>query len=151
MRRTAAARRLAKALIEVGIEEKAKYSGELVSVVGAFGANPELYKVLLNPMHKLEERRALMDRVSGALKVSPVVTRFLGILVASRKIKLLPDVLDAYLKLEDQLEGRLRATVESPFEPDQSILDGIKKKLSGTTGKEVILDFKKNPGLLGGL
>lgn len=153
MRSSAAARRLAKALLEVGLEEKAyrKYSGELKSAVDAFGANPELYKVLLNPMHKVEERTSLMDKVSEALGASPAVARFLSILVTTRKIRLLPDILDAYLRLEDTVDGRLRATVESPYELDKTLLDGIKEKLAGTTGKEVIVDFKKNPDLIGGL
>jgi F-type H+-transporting ATPase subunit delta len=153
MRRTAEAKRLAKALMDVGVEEGEyrKYSGELKKAVEVFGASPELGKALLNPMHKLEERVALMDRVSDALELSPAVASFLGILVSIRKVRLISDVLDAFIKLEDEMEGRTRATVESPHELNQGLLDEIKKKLAESTGREVIVAFRQNPALLGGL
>ncbi len=151
--KSSSARRFAKALIGVAKEEGKvdAYGKELRSVVAVFKGNDELYKVLLNPMYKIEERRALIGSVSGSLKLDDYVGRFLAILVETRNIRLLEAVAEAYSKLEDESSGRIRAVVEAPTEPDAALLDEIKKKISSAAGKEVLISFKENKALLGGL
>lgn len=151
--KNSAARRYAKALIEIGAEEKAveKYGSELRSAAAHFGHEPNLYKALTNPMYKLESRRELIASVSKSLGLSQYVAKFLTILVETRKIGLLDEISDAYSRLEDELVGRIKAVVESPEELGASILDEIKQKLSSSTGKDVVLTHRKNADLLGGL
>lgn len=147
------ARRFAKALIEVAREEKAfeVFGKDLRTAFAVFQGTPELYKVLLNPMYKVEERKALMTKVSESLKLSPYVGRFLNILVEGRKIQLIEDIVDAYSRLEDEFSGRLKAIVEAPVDLDSSLLDEIKKKIKETTGRDVVIAFHKNPSLIGGV
>lgn len=148
-----AARRYAKALIETGMEDQScdRYGKELRTVEAVFSGNPILYKVLLNPMYMAEERKGLMDRVSESLKLSPYVARFLNILVETRNIRSLDEISKAYSRLEDEIAGRVRATVESPGEIDAVLLDEIRKKLSSIIKKDVLLSHNKNPALIGGL
>ena len=56
MRKTAIAKRYASALIGIGKADlfHEKYGSELAKVEAVFAAEPSLYKILLNPMHKLE-------------------------------------------------------------------------------------------------
>ncbi len=152
--KSATARRFAKALIEVGREDGSyqDYGRQLRTAVAVFSGAPELYKVLLNPMHRIEDRHGLVGKLAESLKLSPSVARFLNILVDTRNIRLLDDISGAYGRLEDESAGRLRATVESPVDLPPALLDEIKKKLSaGSGGKEVLVSFSKKPGLLGGL
>lgn len=151
--KSSSARRFAKALIGVAKEENKvdAYGKELRSVVAVFKGNEELYKVLLNPMYKIEERRSLIGAVSGSLKLSEYVGRFIAILVETRNIRLLDAVAEAYSRLEDELSGRIRAVVEAPTEPDAALLDEIRQKISSAAGKEVLISFKENKALLGGL
>lgn len=153
MKSSSLARRFAKALIELGREEKVyeNYGKELRTAQAVFTGTPELYKVLLNPMYKLEVRKGLMDKVSESLKLSPHVARFFGILVETRNIKLLEDIVAAYSRFEDEFAGRLKAVVESPSPLDAPLLEEIKKKLGASTGKTVQITNKTNPDLLGGL
>lgn len=147
------ARRYARALLDVGKETSAhvQYGREIRDALAVFAGAPELYKVLLNPMYKAEERLALMDKVSEAIKLSPNVARFLKVLVSSRNIRLLGDIVEAYGKLEDEASGRLRAVVESPIELSGDMLDKIKEKIRSAEGKEVALTFRLRPELIGGL
>lgn len=151
--KSSSARRFAKALIGVAREENKvdAYGKELRSVVAVFKGNEDLYKVLLNPMYKIEERRSLVGAVSGSLKLSEYVGRFIAILVETRNIRLLEAVAEAYSRLEDELSGRIRAVVEAPAEPGAALLDEIRKKIAEAAGKEVIISFKENKALLGGL
>lgn len=153
MRTAAIARRFAKSLVDVGLEGKEyeKYGADLRGALEVFRANPELYKVLSNPMHKLPERVALMEKVSRAAGISAPVEKFLGILVELRQIKLLERILEAYLKLVDQISGRLRATVEAPVDLDEAALSDIKRKIESLTGKQVVISQTRNPALIAGV
>ncbi|MBI5970481.1 MAG: ATP synthase F1 subunit delta [Deltaproteobacteria bacterium] len=147
------ARRYAKALLDVGKETSShvQFGHEIRDAAAVFKVTPELYHALLNLMYKTEERFALMDKVSSAVKLSQPVARFLGGLVSSRNIRLLDDIVAAYGKLEDEAAGRLRAVVESPVELSGGILDVIKEKLRASAGKDVALAFRLRPELIGGL
>jgi len=151
--KSATAKRYAKALIEVGREEKeyARYGKELRTAMAVFAGSPELYKVLLNPMYRVEERRALVGDLAKSLELSGAVTRFLEILVDARKIRLLEEIGAAYSRLEDELSGRLRAVVESPAELDAAAVEEIRKRLGEATGKEVVLELSVDASLIGGL
>lgn len=151
--KSSVAKRFAKAIIEIGVEEKAyeAYGKELRSVLAVFKGNPDLVKVLLNPMYKLEERKGLINKISSSVGLSSHVAKLMGILVETRNIGFLEEVVEAYSRLEDGLSGRLRATVEAPLELEAALVAEIKAKLGSLTGKEVILTYKHNPSLLGGL
>ncbi len=151
--KNATSRRFAKALIEVGREDNAyqEYGRQLRTAMAVFSGAPELYKVLLNPMFRASERYGLITKVAESLKLSTPVTRFLNILMETRNIRLLDDIVEAYSRLEDELSGRIRASVESPAELAPALLEEIKKKLGEATGREVLVSFEKNPALLGGL
>lgn len=151
--KNSAARRFAKALIELGKEENKydQFGKELRAAFAVFKGSPELYKVLLNPMYKLDLRKGIMEKVSESLKLSPYVGRFFNILVETRNVRLLEDIIAAYSRLEDELAGRLRATLEAPVEPDALTIESIKEKLAKATGKQVTLTCRNNPSLLGGL
>lgn len=153
MRATALARRYAQALISIGREEDSceRFGTDLRNLLSIFKGNPELYRFLLNPMYKLEQRTGLTDEISENLGVSKPVKRFLSILVESRKIKLLEGICLTYFKMEDELAGRLKVVVEAPVELDPALRDVIKKKLEEETKKEVVLSFEKNEALIGGL
>jgi F-type H+-transporting ATPase subunit delta len=153
MRKAVIARRFAKALLDVDPKEEAaeRYLEELRSLATVFSDNPELYGVLYTPMHTVALRTGLMQKVCKAAKISPAVTVFMSILVQTRNIRLLDDIVGAYSKLLDIVAGRLRATVEVPRELSGEVLGEIKSKLDAMTGKDVIITEVINEELIGGL
>lgn len=153
MKKSAVAKRYAKALIELGQEEKRykEIGAELRAIAEVFAANPELKRFALNPMYKLEERQGLVKKVVDALKTSETVKRFLAILTETRDIGIIEDISAAYSVLEDELSGKIKVKVESATELDNSRIQEIGKKLSQLTNKEVMLTVEKNPALIGGL
>jgi F-type H+-transporting ATPase subunit delta len=153
MRKTALARRYAKALIEIGREEGAfgRFGTELRSALAVFKGSPELAKVLMNPMYKVEERLGLMSALADKLGTSEPVKRFLAILVETRNVAIFDEICDAYFRMEDELSGRVRVTVATAADPDQAMLDDVKKKLKDETGKEIILSHEKDASLIGGI
>ncbi len=153
MRKAVIARRFAKALLDVALEEGSaeRCQEELENLLEVFRNNPELYRVLHTPMHTVLERTSLMNKVSGAVEASEAVAGFMKVLVQTRNVKLLEEVVSAYSRLFDVVAGRLRATAESPWELGADVLSDIKRKLDAMTGKDVIVTGIKNDDLIGGL
>ena len=152
MKKTAA-KIYAKALIEIAQEEKIykEIGKELRSISSVFAANPELKKFALNPMYRLEDMHSLIKRVADALEISDTVKRFLAILTDTRGIGIIEEISAAYSILEDDLSGRIKATVESASELDDRHIQEITKKLKQLTGKDIVLTVEKKPALIGGL
>src|SRR3990172_10506568 len=153
MRKTRLARRYAQALIAIGKEDNAheRYGQELGNALSFFSANIELYKFLLNPIYPLSERAGLIDSICEGIGAADVLKKFLALLVKRRNIKLLADIVAAYRRLEDEMSGRVRASIEAPFPPSEEIFASVKERLEKETGKKVVLSFIKNPALIGGV
>ena len=153
MRKATAARRFAKALLDVGLKDKGaeKYLTELGNLVTVFKDNPELYIELYTPVHPIAVRIGLMQKVCQAVEVSGAVAGFMKVLVRTRSIKLLDEIACAYFGLLDIAAGRIRATVEAPTELTAQVLGEIKSKLDAMTGKDVIVKGVINEELIGGL
>jgi F-type H+-transporting ATPase subunit delta len=58
---------------------------------------------------------------------------------------------DFYQKLADELKGVARATLVSASALSVEAVDRIRLALSKRTGKEIILDVKQDPSLIGGV
>jgi len=153
MKNTSLAKKLAKSLMDVGIPngEAERYGADLKKIAAVFQTNGMLAGTLLNPMYKLVERLDLMDKVSTALEVSTAVEKFMGILIETRHIRLIEEIESAYARLDDELAGRVRATIEAPKELSAEVLSEIKSRLSEITGKDVVLTSATDPSLIGGL
>ena len=152
MKKTAA-KIYAKALIEIGQKEKRykEVGNELRSMASVFAANPELRRFALNPLYRFEDMHSLIKSVGDALEFSDTVKRFLAILTNTRDIGIIEEISAAYSILEDDLSGKIKATVESASELDDRHIKEINKKLKQLTGKEIVLTVEKKPALIGGL
>lgn len=146
------ARRYAKALLEIGVEDKAheKFGTELRDIYATSVGNPELVQALSNRMFKIDERMALAEGVLDMLGACKTVKRFVRVLIENSKIELLDDVCSAYFNLEDELFGRIRVTVETAGTPSEGLISGLKERLKEETGKEVIISHGENPDIVGG-
>jgi len=153
MKNTGIAKKLAKALMDVGRPDgqAVRFGADLKNIAVVFRANSALAGTLLNPMYSLEDRIDLMNKVSVALEVSTAVEKFMVILIETRHIRLIEDIELAYAKLDDELSGRLRATIEAPGKLSTATLKEIQSRLAEITGKEVVLGSKTDPSLIGGL
>ncbi len=147
------ARRYAKALFSLALE-----SGRVEAWSDALGAlgqalrdAPELAEALGDPVHTREERRELVEKLAGALKLEREPANLLLLLADRNRLDRTADVLRAFGELADAQLGRLRARLTSavPLEPDA--LDALAGKLSDLTRATVLLERQVEPALLGGV
>ncbi len=155
MKKSTVAKRFAQALIDIGKNDNAyeKYGEELRSLASLFNEaeGKGIEKLLLNPMYSAEERRKLADTISKKCELSDTMSKFFSLTVEKQVVHIIGAMADVYSRLADEVAGRIRATVEAPATLNDSLLNSIKDKLKAETGKEVVLTFKENKELIGGL
>ncbi len=153
MASTSVDRRYARALFTLGVEDGAfaKYGDELGRIQQAFESSPELRDLWLNPANGREARLAVIDGLSSELALSPLVANTLRLLVERQRVTELPDIVRAYRTLVDEKVGRVPAVVTSAVPVTAGISAEIGSALAALTKKEVVLETKVDPSLIGGV
>ena len=153
MKNLSIARRYAKALMLIAKEDgKAEdYRTELADVAGLMKRESDLERAVSNPLYPSNERRKVLEAIIEKKELSRVMTSFLLLLFDKGRIGFLASINDAYQKLADELKGIARASVVSATELSSDAVEKISASLSKITGKEIILDLRKDAGLIGGV
>lgn len=153
MKDIAISRRYAKALLLLGKEDgKAEsYREELSGVAALLAAEKELAGAITNPVYAIAGRKSLLGVVVEKLKLSPVISSFVLLLFDKGRFGYLGSIDETYQKLVDELNGIAHAHVVSAVDLTEDAVEKIKNSLSKLTGKDVILNLEKDPGLIGGI
>jgi F-type H+-transporting ATPase subunit delta len=149
----AIARRYAKALIQLAIEEGAveKYYDELAGFGSILDTHPDFAALLSNPAYTIETKRALFKDVIEKLALSTTVANFFFLLLDKNRLSHLSSIIVGYRGLADELSGLLRTTVTSALSLEDKQIEEIKAALEKTTGKTVVLKVEYDQSLIGGV
>ena len=153
MRNLAIARRYAKALLLIGKEDgnAESYRAELDGVAKLIARKKDLEQAISNPLYDAAGRRNVLQAVVEKLNISKVMASFLMLLFDKGRIGFLSNINEFYHKLADELKGVARASVVSAYELPTETIEKIRAALSKKTGKEIILEVKQDPSLIGGV
>ncbi len=147
------ARRYAKALLSVGREDgqAETYKEELGGFAKLLEENKELEMAISNPLYDAESRKKVLGAVVERLGPSGVMRSFLLLLFDKGRIQYVKDIYLFYEKLTDELANIVRADLVSAVELPEESIDKIRAALSKKTGKEVRMETRVDPALIGGL
>jgi F-type H+-transporting ATPase subunit delta len=113
LRSTKISRRYAKALMSLGQEDGAykRYGDELKEFSKLAGAGGELSEALAFRLYPLEERQGLLEAVLQKSGFSDVVKNFLRLLLNKERMAALPEVVDYYDRISDEISNVIRASI----------------------------------------
>ena len=145
-------RRYAKAIFELALDTGAEETigRELQSFSDLVAGSP-LGSVLNNPAYPLATRKNILTQVTHGLQSSPLLVRFVSLLLAHRRLDALTDIARQYKTLLNQAKGRIEARVVGATPLDRQTLERVRDKLRQMSGKEVLLQSETDPGLIAGL
>jgi len=149
-----AATRYARALLDVGVKEKAnleQISQELGEFVDLFTQHPALAKVLLNPAVPVQRKTAAVNELLQRAKATPMVAKLIALLADRDRLVLLPDLLASYRErlLDHQNVVRAELTTATPLEADRA--KAVESGLAAMTGRTVTLSTTVDPSIIGGV
>ena len=149
-----AATRYARALLDVAVKEHAdleQVERELDSVVELFTLYPALASALLNPVGPVARKRAATAELATLAKLTPMVTKLIGLLADRDRLVLLPDLRDAYRDRLLDYRNVIRAEVTTTAALPADRAKALEASLARATGRTVTLTTSVDPSLVGGV
>lgn len=146
-------RRYARALFQMGSDNGRfeAYGNELGGIASMVSDSSELRQALINPVVKVSEKRSILQALLPRVGASAEVQRFVLLLLDRGRLTELSRIASDYQRLTDERLGRVRGTVTSATPLDGAAFEDIRQALAKRTGKQVILEAKVDPELLGGI
>jgi F-type H+-transporting ATPase subunit delta len=153
MKNLAIARRYAKALLLIGQQDGQTeiYRNELQAVAEWVSRNSQLERAINNPLYESAGRKRVLQSFIAKLTISKAMESFLVLLFEKGRFGFLGPINEFYQKLADELKGVVRATVVSAGDLSTGAVERIRTALAKRTGKEVVLEVRQDPGLIGGV
>jgi F-type H+-transporting ATPase subunit delta len=141
----------AEALFEAAREreELEEVVGDLQTFVEALHESEELRLFFYGGQTPEREKRQAIDALTEDMALS--TTNFLKVLSDNGREEILEEVLARYEELVKEHLGRVEVEVTTAVELSEKELDSLKERLGRILeGREVILQTRVNPDLLGG-
>jgi F-type H+-transporting ATPase subunit delta len=147
------ARRYARAVFDLAVEAQQfeEVGRELARVRAALEADPSLLEVLRDPRITREERQGVAGALIEALGTGSIVANTLRLMADRARLAEVPALEQVYRQLADERAGRVRAQVVSARPLTEDDARHIAQLLERVTRRNVILERRVDPGLLGGV
>lgn len=117
----------------------------------AFASDKEVQEFLQSPLYRPNDKVKAMEAVVAKISVLDTLKNFLLLLAKKNRLAIFSDVLIAYQTISDEAHGVTRGQVRSATALGPEDRKRIEELVSKATKKQVILTYKEDPSLLGGL
>ena len=145
--------RYATALFELALEANAveAVKADLDRFDALVAESADLNRLVRSPVFSAEEQVQALSVVLDRVGISGLAANFFRLVAANRRLFAVHDMIKAFRALVAQHKGEATAavTVAEPLK-DQHV-DALRAALKSVTGKDVDLDIKIDPAILGGL
>lgn len=152
MPQTPAARRYAKALLELAREQKAEEAvGQELSHIATALADPEVAQILMRQTPSAKGNKVLVDQLVTSLSPHPLIANFLRVLAENDRLTALADIGETYQTLLEEALGKIRVRIKSAAPLSKKELQSVVEAFGRLTKKTVIPTTEVDPDLLGGI
>lgn len=151
--RSEIAERYASALFELAKDEGKveTIEGDLDSLRKAHDDSADLRRLIASPAFSLEAKRSGLLAVLEGGKADPLTCNFGQLLARNGRLPLLTMVIDRFKAIASDERGEVAAQVISAHPLSSEQTSELLTQLRAATGKDVALDARTDPDLLGGL
>jgi F-type H+-transporting ATPase subunit delta len=145
--------RYATALFELARDEN-QLDGvgqDLATLRQALAESADLERMVKSPLVSRDESTKVVAALAGEMKLGSIVTKFLGVLAANRRLGSLDTIIRDFRSLSARHRGETTAQVISAHPLDQGQMAALTARLKSMVGSEVAVDATVDPSILGGL
>jgi F-type H+-transporting ATPase subunit delta len=145
--------RYATALFELALEEKAldKVADDLNGFNEALDAVADLTRLVKSPVFTADEQGRALAAVLDELKIEGLTKNFLLLVAKNRRLFASTDMIRAFRAMLARHRGETSASVIAATKLTEAQVTALKQALKAALGKEVMLEERVDPALLGGL
>jgi F-type H+-transporting ATPase subunit delta len=145
--------RYATALFDLAREQKAvdEVKADLDRFDAMLNESADLKRLVLSPVFAADTQLKALSAVLDKADIAGISANFLKVLTANRRLFAVADVIRAYRALVAKFKGEASAEVTVAEPLSDKNLDSLKAALKSVTGKDVALNVKVDPSIIGGL
>ena len=145
--------RYASALFELALEERAidAVKADLDRFDALIGDSADLRRLVRSPAFTADAQSRALAAVLEKAGIGGVAGRLRNEVSSNPRLFALQDMIKGFRKLVAQHKGEVSAEVTLAERPSDQHLDAIKSALNAITKKDVQVDVKVDPSIIGGL
>jgi F-type H+-transporting ATPase subunit delta len=145
--------RYATALFELARDEKSVDAvlADLAKFDAMLAESDDLRRLVRSPVFTADSQSKALAAVLDQAEIAGVAANFLKVLTANRRLFAVADVIRAFRALVAKFKGEATADVTVAEALSDANLDTLKVALKSVTGKDVALNVKVDPSIIGGL
>ncbi len=147
------AARYATALFELALDADALAAteGDLDRFAGLLAESDDLKRLVRSPAFSADEQLRAISAVLDKAGIGGLVANLIKVTAGNRRLFALPDVIAAFKRLAADQRGEIAAAVTSAEPLAEKQVDSLKAALKEALGKDVTLEARVDPSLIGGL
>ncbi len=145
--------RYATALFELALDNKAvdTVKADLQAFERLIDQSPDLARLVRSPVFSSDEQTRALAAVLDKAGVGGLSAKFLKLVASNRRLFAAHDMIRAYGALVARHKGELTAQVTVAEALSDTHRAAVQDALKSVTGKDVGLDVKVDPAIIGGL
>ena len=145
--------RYATALFELARDERGidAVKADLGRFEAMLAENADLKRLVRSPVFSAEEQLKALSAVLDRAGISGIAAQFLKVLTANRRLFIVSDVIRAFGALVAQFRGEATADITVAEQLSDRNLGALRSAMKSVTGKDVTLNVKVDPTIIGGL
>ncbi len=147
------AARYATALFDLANETNAidAVKADLERFDALIADNPDLNRMVRSPVFSADEQLAALGAVLDKAGIGGVAAKFLKLVTSNRRLFAARDMIKAFGNLVAKHRGETTAQVTVAEELKPEHVEALRAALKQVSGKDVDLDIKIDPAIIGGL
>ena len=145
--------RYATALFELARDEKSvdAVKADLDRFDALLTGSAELKRLVRSPVFSADVQLKALSAVLDKAGITGIAANFLKVLTTNRRLFVVGEVIRAFRALVARFKGEATADVTVAEQLNDKNLDALKTALKSVTGKDVVLNVKVDPSIIGGL
>ena len=145
--------RYATAFFELARDEKSvdAVKADLDKFEAMLVESADLKRLVRSPVFSSDMQAKALNAVLEKAEITGTSAKFLKVLTANRRLFAVSDVIRAFRVLVANYKGEATADVTVAEALNDKNLDALKTALKSVTGKDVALNVKVDPSIIGGL
>jgi F-type H+-transporting ATPase subunit delta len=145
--------RYATALFELALEEKAldSVAADLDRFSFLLDSSGDLMRLVRSPVFSADEQERALAAVLEKAEIAGLTAKFLSLVVQKRRLFAVREMIKGFRTLTARHRGEVRAEVTVAEAISDANLSAIKDALREAAAKEIKLDVRVDPAMLGGL
>ncbi len=145
--------RYANALFELASEANKidEVEGHLQNIGALLDESEDFRRLVRSPVFSAEEQERAVGAVLDQAGIGGLTGNFFRLIAKNRRLFAAPDMISAFMSLASQARGEVMAEVTSAHPLSDNQRSELQSTLKASIGKDVKLDARVDPSLLGGL